>query len=1014
MKDHFLHIIIALAFVLSCPAFAQNQQLSQFSVEDGLPQSQVYDMVQDHQGYLWLATQGGGLARFDGSDFKVYNTSNGLQDNYINALFASKDSLFIGTARGLSIKVKEQFLFFKIPSINSIKQISSKTFLLTDSGLYQISESTQDGQTLKTEKVSLGKILDTSQINDMVYDGNHYYIASNSGLFRIKGFDGRIPEQLVKDDFVALLEFQNRILAATANEGLVSFKAGQFEDALLVLENFRITDISVQKADEIWITTENRGIFRLDVNSHQAFSIIDSNQGLSIQNVRRVLTDRQSNIWIASSGGGFYKYFQNNFKHYNTGPILSGNRIDAIHSNKEGVWISHSETGISKINNYRIQNIKTPENFLDTKFKTINSDKKGNLYLGSEGKGIWLRHLEIRDSFIEDKRKISEIRKIKIPLKSISEHEISTNTGFPFDWIRSISTHVDTVWASSYSSGIVKFSYQPDLEKPLRIYDVFSTDDGILDIYINHSLYHRNKLWYATQNGHLGFVENNKVSHLGKILGDEVVINSILIYNDLMFLGTAGRGIWWSLLDNQLNFKKLKGAKSLTSENSNQLIFDDDGYLWSGSERGVDKIDLNQDTEIMDVFHFGQNGGFTGIETSLNSVDKDERGHLWFGTVNGLTEFIPSGENYESIAPKLYIEDLKVNLKSVDSLDLDNLGESDDKLILAPDQNQVSFSFKSVDLNHPNSIEYRTKWNDFDWTEWTTNNSRDFSGLSFGAHTFSVQSRNYRWQESDVKQISFFIERPLHRKMWFQWLILGIIVFILALSIGSYIKRLKQKNRRVKQQLEIENYLLELEQKALRLQMNPHFMFNVLNGIKAMAKTRPDAMKDTINDFAALLRSTLTSSRKATISLKDEIEALQHYIKLEQQMTQKPFEYKIDLESDYAPEDILVPPMLIQPFVENAIRHGILKGNRRGKLQIEFFTTETVLKVKISDNGIGMFESQKMKLAKDHQSMALNVTMERLESISGKESLKIIELKNNRGKTIGTEVKFEIPLETEY
>jgi len=205
-----------------------------------------------------------------------------------------------------------------------------------------------------------------------------------------------------------------------------------------------------------------------------------------------------------------------------------------------------------------------------------------------------------------------------------------------------------------------------------------------------------------------------------------------------------------------------------------------------------------------------------------------------------------------------------------------------------------------------------------------------------------------------------------------------------------------------------------LEQKALRLQMNPHFMFNVLNGIKAMAKTKPDAMNNTINNFAALLRSTLTSSRKEKISLQEEIKSLHHYIKLEQQMTQKPFEYRIDLESDYASEDILVPPMLIQPFVENAIRHGILKGSRTGKLQITFFTSETKLKVKISDNGIGIFESQKMKLAKDHQSMALKVTKERLESISGKNPLKIIELKDDDGSTIGTEVQFEIPLETEY
>lgn len=277
-----------------------------------------------------------------------------------------------------------------------------------------------------------------------------------------------------------------------------------------------------------------------------------------------------------------------------------------------------------------------------------------------------------------------------------------------------------------------------------------------------------------------------------------------------------------------------------------------------------------------------------------------------------------------------------------------------------------------------------------------------------------MQSRNYRWQESDVQKFSISIERPLLRKIWFQWLLAIIIILILLILVKSYIRRLKQKNKTIQRQLELQNHLLDLEQKALRLQMNPHFMFNVLNGIKAMARTKPKAMNSTINDFSALLRSTLTSSRKEKISLQDEIVALHHYIKLELQMAPTPFKYTINLKGEYAADDILIPPMLIQPFVENAIRHGIIPGNREGKLDIEFSTSETTLNVKISDNGIGIFKSQKVKMVKDHQSMALKVTKERLESISGKNSLKISEVKDHNDNPIGTEVYLEIPLETEY
>ena len=207
---------------------------------------------------------------------------------------------------------------------------------------------------------------------------------------------------------------------------------------------------------------------------------------------------------------------------------------------------------------------------------------------------------------------------------------------------------------------------------------------------------------------------------------------------------------------------------------------------------------------------------------------------------------------------------------------------------------------------------------------------------------------------------------------------------------------------------------MTLEQKALQLQMNPHFIFNVLNGVKAMAGTKPEKMDATINSFAILLRETLQNSRKEHISLDQEIKALRHYIEVEKLMAQKPFEYAIDIQTTPDAEEILIPPMLIQPFVENAIRHGILKGDKPGKLTIGFTTSKTHLHCSIIDNGLGIFKSQNEKPKTDHQSMALTVTKERLESISGTNTLHILEIKNKDGSIDGTKISFKIPLLTDY
>ena len=316
-------------------------------------------------------------------------------------------------------------------------------------------------------------------------------------------------------------------------------------------------------------------------------------------------------------------------------------------------------------------------------------------------------------------------------------------------------------------------------------------------------------------------------------------------------------------------------------------------------------------------------------------------------------------------------------------------------------------------MDHPKEIEYRFKLNESEWSPWTTSNQQSLVGLAFGAHRFTVQSRNYRWETSDPIHFPFLIESPLYKKAWFQWTVMGLGLGLILLLTWRYLRRVKRKNKLERERLELQNHLLSLEQKALRLQMNPHFIFNVLNGIKAMGSSNPEKMNNTINSFATMLRETLYNSRKENISLSQEIKTLKNYIEVELLMAPKPFAYGITTTSEMDAEEILIPPMLIQPFVENSIRHGILKSSKDGILTIEFKTTEDFLYCTISDNGPGVFESQKAKTATDHQSMALIVTQERIESISGKNTLVIEEIKEDE-TIVGTRVAFRIPLETDY
>jgi ligand-binding sensor domain-containing protein len=988
-------------------ASSQNKQLRAYTLEDGLPQSQVYAITLDTKGYLWIGTQGGGIARFDGNDFNVFNKNNGLASNYIQTIKASNDTLYLGTKKGLSVKVKEVFHNIDCPQVNEILKFGHTIYLLTDNGLYKLSKN------LSIEKIELHKDINTSQIRDLVFDGNFYWLATGNGIWKLSALhsEAKTIEQLDFNEYIGLSILDSKIFAATFNNGILVIEDQNFEDAYLIREPFRINSISIQNSNQLWVATDNKGVSVIDTDTYKELFTIKSSNGLSTSHIRKVLSDQQGNIWIGTSGGGLYKYFQNNFKHYNTNIGLNGNRIYAVHHNEKGLWVSNSEAGLMRIDDMGIHDVELPDSFSQVKIKTITSDKNGNLWAGSDGQGLLFKGKVRIDSIALDTLK--NIKR-KFPVEYEKTKVFNSETGFPFDWIRTLHTENDTIWAATYSSGIVKFNYNPKLDD-LTIYKTYSSFEGIEDVLIKDMVKdNHNRLWYTTQNGHLGYLKGNQITHLGLVLDQDISINSMVIKNNIIFLGTAGNGVWWSEGTNFSVFKKLKGAKTLSSENVNQLIFDNQGYLWVGSEKGVDKIELTKDLEINDIFFFGRNDGFLGIETCLNAVDKDNKGHLWFGAINGLTEYRPVEISLNPKKPGLFLEDVKVAYKSLDTINLSLWSNSNKVLRLNPTQRQVSFSYKSIDVEHPNGIEYRYKLNDSDWSPWSSNNTQDFSELNYGAHEFKVQSRNYRWIESDSVQFLFHIERPLYKKTWFQWMLIGVAIVILLLLILYYIKRLKRKNIKEQERLQLENHLLTLEQKALRLQMNPHFIFNVLNGIKAMAPTKPEKMNDTVNSFAILLRETLINSRKDRISLEQEIKTLKHYIEVERLMAEESFDYEIVLNTDIDEEEILIPPMLIQPFVENAIRHGIIKGPRKGKLKVQFETLKDTLKVTIEDNGIGIFNSQQQKPKTDHQSMALKVTSERLESISGKGALEIKEIKQENGTVEGTIIVFKIPLETDY
>jgi len=1001
MQQLKLSILILILFFVN-NTHAQNKQIRVYNLEDGLPQSQVYDIVQDDYGYIWLGTQGGGIARFDGNQFKVWNEKKGLISNYINALAFKNNTLYIGTKHGLSVKTKNKFSNYESPQINKIVSKNNRIYIATNRGLYEFKD-----------KLYKLKILKFAVINDILYRNNWFWFATDKGLWKIsEDFSTKI--KLSKHNFKSITYYKQSVFCASFNNGIYIFdEEKSIVNPVSINNTKRINSLSILNESELWIATDNNGITIINASDYGFIKKIDKQNALPISHIRKCISDNQSNIWLASSGGGIFKLFENNFTHYDKNNGLKGNRVYAVHNTNGAIYISNSEEGLLKIDSLGLHPIQQDNNFLNVKVKTIASDTNGNLFAGTEGKGILVIHNSVRNSIINHLDENNFIVQDSIQVNHQFTDTLDTKKGLPFDWIKKIIVKNNKIWVASYSSGIASFNYDTSEKEIINLVN-FGSNNNLKDLFINDIAFDTyNTLWYVTKKGVIGTIKNNKVTNFGKAISKNTSIRTLLFHNNQLFLGTSGKGIWWSNLSKPLKFTQLIGKKELYSNNIYQLIFDADNQLWAGSENGIDKITLDTNNLIIDVDHFGRNDGFLGIETCLNAVVKDRKDNLWFGTIYGLTKYQPTTTELQQQKPKLFFEEIEVMNTSLDSIPLQELTSTKHILHLNPNQNLLGFYYKTVDLNNPKELQYRWKIDDYKWSNWNSDTKVNIAS-DYGKHKFSAQSRNLDWTESEIITLQFNRKKPLLKETWFLWLTSSIFGLLLLLFSLLYFKRLKAKNKKEKEYLQLQNDLLTLEQKALRLQMNPHFIFNVLNGIKAMSISDVKTMHTTINKFASLLRATLTNSRKDNITLAQEVATLKNYIEVEQLMSEKPFTYNLDVKSDLDIEEILIPPMLIQPFVENAIRHGIMAVKRDGELDIQFKTDNHFLYATIVDNGIGINQSKQQKIKNSHQSMALQVTKERIEHLAGTNTLIIEEITDKNNKLAGTKVTFKIPLITDY
>jgi ligand-binding sensor domain-containing protein/two-component sensor histidine kinase len=996
------------------PTLAQRFDLKTYSVGEGLAQSQVFALLEDSRGYLWMGTRGGGLSRFDGETFRAHNTRDGLINNYLLALHEAPDGrLWIGTDQGLSIFDGQRFhnhrLSDTLPlAVHAIAvRHDSLAWLGTDRGLLQLLGDT-------VQWVSLPGPHPHAAVTTLLTQGDSLWVGHAAGLSlwhsnQWQHFDHR--QGLPRASITALQTGpEGELWVGTYGAGLYQQRRERFDPMREVSRDEIIFDLYLDSEQHLWVATLASGALRLGLRDSSRLTL-DESDGLPTNHVRALCPDRWGTLWLGTSGGGVSKYYGQQFIHQDQRDGLPARQVYALTEDVDcRLWIGAGREGLAWHDGQRWRLLADSVAFPRVKVKALLRDRSGQLWAGTEGQGLWTE---------VDARWIN----------------LNGQNGLSGNWVRDlVQDPAGYLWIATAGGGITRLARQPDtldadsVPRPRWQSRFWTTRTGLAQDRIN-ALHcdRRNRIWYATDERGIGYLDAKRRRPVNLPLPGGPSSNAVRVMVEdaygYLWIGTAGGGIVrLPLYAEEPLAEAVVYKQRLTSANLYLLIFDEQGQLWIGSETGLDRATLDPDRQIIDIRHFGYGEGFLGVEVCRDAALKDHAGNLWFGTVDGLTQYIPRSGQGESRPPVLSLEEVSLFYTPLEQTAYaDRVGpwrRIEGEIRLPHRQNHLNFDFAGVNLDRPQAVRYQWRLIGFeaDWSPISRKSDATYSNLPPGRYQFRVRAANddQRWSEP-LTVGPFVIEPPYWQRWWFIAAVGLLLTLLLGLIFKLRLDRVRREARQAQQQLEMEKHLLEVEQKALRLQMNPHFIFNALNSIQALIGAQDtQTARYYLAKFSRLMRMVLENSRESRILLSAEIEMLSDYLSLERFSRGNTFAFEIETAPELDPEEVEIPPLLIQPFVENAIIHGVAHLSGQGKITVQFDQEEQALRCVVRDNGIGRAQAAQLTSQHGHhqKSTALRVIQERLDLLPDPEgqasSLEIVDLVAADGSPAGTEVRVRI------
>lgn len=1046
-KTYFSIIAVLLIhFMVFTQAWSQDKYavgFEAFKTENikrvkGLSQNMVNCIMQDKEGFLWFGTWDG-LNRYDGYSFLIFNKQSGMSNSTINALLQDEDgNIWVGTQDGLNRLERNT------SSFTSYKKIPGDRNSLSNNTINHIYQD---------EKGILW--ISTIQGLNRFDKENNVYTRINFNMLQADSIRTNWINKVVEDDN-GLLWIATRYGLFSLDDSTHSFTPyfHNPDDPLSISDN-NITDIYCDESGRLWLGTHNGLNRMLDNGSGFKHYFHSHNIPKSISNnvVNCIFEDSRGMFWVGTSDKlNLFNQEENTFTHYSHSGIntsISNDDIRCILEDDMGsIWIgtyngvNKAKLGLSKFNYYH-RDPSNPKSLSSDIIHAIFKDDDGKIWLGT-GKGVNIfdrqsgnysqlsyqldPYTNLRDervrALLKDSRGnvwigTNSYGLLKYDPRSGEFKTYMAEAGNPDKingngilWV--LEDHAGYIWVAT-NRGVNAF--HPDSSE-MRSWMHDPRDEGSISHNRVWMIYEDSKhnMWFGTNNG-LNLYDPKTDSFISYTYDPDdpnsISANAVFgIFEDSKgnyWIGTMGGGLNHFDLESGV-FTPYTEQNGLPNNVVYMTLEDKEGNLWLTTNWGMSKF--NPTTH--EFINFDIHDGLQGNEFNGGAWFHAEDGEMFFGGMDGYNSFIPEEIKQNETPPRLAITSFKILNETLNREFSDG-----DTIHLGYDDNFFSIEFAALDFSNPakNMYSYTLEGYEDEW------NSRDadrrvaeYTRVEPGSYVFRVRgSNNDGYWNNEGTSLHIIILPPWWDTLLFR-IVFGALIFALLWTFIYWrIRTIKRKHEVEKKVLAIEKELFDIQQKALQLQMNPHFIFNSLNAIQSFViSSNTDKAIHYLSKFSQLMRRILANSRESSIPLKDELIALKHYMDIERLRFDNKFDYEVVVDPDIDEEFMEIPPMIIQPFVENAILHGLIHSAEEGHISVNLILRSNYIFCTIEDNGVGREKAQKIKDESGikRKSRGMLITRERLEVLNkqnvDKFAVQIIDLKDENGMAVGTRVELNI------